>query len=116
MAWRCAELIGPQIVGPFATVALQTFSRLQDHREDLRKAYGSMLQQCALVSVPALVGYAVAGPWLVPALFGPQWQDAGMIAPMLLPLALPFTLSGFMLALLPQKVAFGGSGISPCST
>ena len=38
---------------------------------------------------PALVGYAVAGPWLVPALFGPQWRDAGMIAPMLLPLACP---------------------------
>ena len=103
VAWRCAELIGPQIVGPFGTVALQTFSRLQDHREDLRKAYVSMLQQCALVSVPALVGYAVAGPWLVPALFGPQWRDAGMIAPMLLPLALPFTLSGFMLALLAAK-------------
>jgi O-antigen/teichoic acid export membrane protein len=100
VAWRCAELIGPQIVGPFATVALQTFSRLQDHREQLKTAYLSMLQQCALVSVPALVGYAVAGPWLVPALFGPQWQDAGMIAPMLLPLALPFTIYGFVLALL----------------
>jgi O-antigen/teichoic acid export membrane protein len=100
VAWRCAELIGPQIVGPFATVALQTFSRLEDHREQLRTAYRSMLQQCALVSVPALVGYAVAGPWLVPALFGPQWQDAGAVAPMLLPLAIPFTINGFVLALL----------------
>jgi len=103
VAWRCAELIGPQIVGPFATVALQTFSRLQDHREQLKTAYLSMLQQCALVSVPALVGYAIAGPWLVPALFGPQWRDAGMIAPMLLPLALPFTINGFVLALLAAK-------------
>ena len=100
IAWRCAELIGPQIVGPFATVALQTFSRLRMQQEELRSAYVSMLQQCALVSVPALVGYAVAGPWLVPALFGPQWRDAGTIAPMLLPLAVPFTLNGFVLALL----------------
>lgn len=100
VAWRCAELIGPQIVGPFATVALQTFSRLREHGGQLRDAYSSMLQQCALVSVPALVGYAVAGPWLVPALFGPQWHDAGMISPMLLPLALPFTINGFVLALL----------------
>lgn len=103
VAWRCAELIGPQIVGPFGTVALQTFSRLQDQREHLRDAYVSMLQQCAIVSVPALVGYAIAGPWIVPAVFGPQWHDAGMIAPMLLPLALPFTISGFMLALLAAK-------------
>ena len=100
IAWRCAELIGPQIVGPFATVGLQTFSRLRGHSEQLRMAYVSMLQQCALVSVPALVGYAVSGPWLVPALFGPQWHDSGMIAPMLLPLALPFTINGFVLALL----------------
>ena len=103
VAWRCAELIGPQIVGPFATVALQTFSRLQDHREQLKTAYLSMLQQCALVSVPALVGYAVAGPWLVPALFGPQWHDAGMIAPMLVPLALPFVINPFVLALLAAR-------------
>jgi O-antigen/teichoic acid export membrane protein len=100
VAWRCAELIGPQIVGPFATVALQTFSRLQEHRAQLRTAYVAMVQQCALVSVPALVGYAITGPWLVPALFGPQWRDAGAIAPMLLPLALPFTINGFVLALL----------------
>jgi O-antigen/teichoic acid export membrane protein len=103
VAWRCAELIGPQIVGPFATVALQTFSRLDEQAEQLRKAYVTMLQQCALVSVPALVGYAVAGPWLVPALFGPQWHDAGMIAPMLLPLALPFTVNGMVLALLAAR-------------
>jgi O-antigen/teichoic acid export membrane protein len=103
VAWRCAELIGPQIVGPFATVALQTFSRLQDHREQLRTAYVAMVQQCAIISVPALVGYAIAGPWLVPALFGPQWSDAGAIAPMLLPLALPFTINGFVLALLASK-------------
>lgn len=103
VAWRCAELIGPQVVGPFATVALQTFSRLQDEHRALRNAYVQMLQQCALVSVPALVGYAVAGPWLVPALFGPQWQDAGAIAPMLLPLALPFTINPFVLALLAAK-------------
>jgi O-antigen/teichoic acid export membrane protein len=100
VGWRCAELIGPQVVGPFAAVALQTFSRLHERAEQLRAAYVTMLQQCALVSVPALVGYAVAGPWLVPALFGPQWVDAGTIAPMLLPLALPFTINGFVLALL----------------
>jgi len=53
--------------------------------------------------VPALVGYAVAGPWLVPALFGPQWHDAGTIAPMLLPLALPFVINPFVLALLAAR-------------
>jgi O-antigen/teichoic acid export membrane protein len=99
VAWRCGELIGPQVVGPFATVALQTFSQLRDRRGQLRTAYISMLQHCALASIPALVGYAVAGPWIVPALFGPQWTDAGRIAPMFLPLALPFTITPFALSL-----------------
>ena len=39
----------------------------------------------------------------MPALFGPQWRDAGMIAPMLLPLALPFAINGFVLALLAAR-------------
>jgi O-antigen/teichoic acid export membrane protein len=100
VAWRCAELIGPQVVGPFATVALQTFSRLEHERRQLKSAYISILQQAALVSFPALVGYAAAGPWIVPALFGPQWHDAGTVAPMLLPLALPFAITPLVLALL----------------
>ena len=103
VAWRCAELIGPQVVGPFATVALQTFSKSQNELEALKHAYTQMLQQCALISIPALIGYSIAGPWLVPALFGPQWQDAGAVAPMLLPLALPFTINQFVLALLAAK-------------
>lgn len=107
IAWRCAELIGPQIVGPFATVALQTFSRLQGHGAELKATYVALLRQCASVSVPALVGYAVAGPWLVPALFGPQWQEAGAIAPMLLPLALPFATSGFVVAFLAAQGNIG---------
>jgi O-antigen/teichoic acid export membrane protein len=100
VAWRCAELIGPQVVGPFAAVALQTFSRVCDQQAQARSAYLYMLQRCALISIPALVGYAAAGPWIVPALFGPQWRDAGMVAPMLLPLALPFTITPFVLSIL----------------
>lgn len=103
VAWRCGELIGPQVVGPFSTVALQTFSRLQDHHVQLKTAYTSMLQQCALLSIPALVGYSVAGPWIVPALFGEKWADAGTIAPMLLPLALPFTITPFVLSVLASE-------------
>lgn len=100
VAWRSAELIGPQIVSTFSTVALQTFSRLQDHRAELRSAYTTLLRQCALLSIPALVGYGIAGPWLVPALFGAQWRESGWIALALMPLAIPFTLNYFVLSLL----------------
>jgi O-antigen/teichoic acid export membrane protein len=100
VAWRSTELIGPGLVSTFSNVALQTFSRLQENRSELRTAYTTLLRQCALLSIPALVGYGVAGPWLVPAVFGPQWRESGWIAPALMPLAIPFTLNFFVLSLL----------------
>lgn len=100
VAWRSAELFGPQLVSTFSIVSLQTFSRLQDDGPALRTAYRSLLRNCALLTVPALVGYGVSGPWLVPALFGPQWRDAGMIALPLSLLAIPFTMTYFFQSIL----------------
>lgn len=100
VAWRSAEMFGPQLVSTFSIVALQTFSRLQDNAPELRLAYRSMLRNCALVTVPTLVGYGVAGPWLVPALFGEQWQEAGWIALTLTPLAIPFAMTYFFQSVL----------------
>lgn len=100
VAWRPVEMLGPGIVSTFANVALQTFSRLQDNRPELRAAYTTLLRQCALLAIPALVGFGAAGPWLVPAVFGPNWHDSGRIAPALVPLAIPFTVNLFVIALL----------------
>jgi O-antigen/teichoic acid export membrane protein len=100
VAWRSAELLGPQLVSTFSIVSLQTFSRLQDNKPALRTAYRSLLRYCALLTVPALVGYAASGPWLVPALFGPQWHSAGMIAVPLGLLAVPFAVTYFFQSLL----------------
>lgn len=100
VAWRSAEMFGPQLVSTFSIVALQTFSRLQDNAAELRVAYRSMLRNCALLTIPALVGYGAAGAWLVPALFGEQWQEAGWIALTLIPLAIPFAMTYFFQSLL----------------
>lgn len=100
VAWRCTELLGPSIISPFSTVALQTFSRLQDHREEVASAYLALLRKCAIITVPALVGYGIAGPWLVPSLFGAKWADAGWISPALMLLTLPLLISSFVTTLL----------------
>ena len=100
VAWRSAELLGPQLVSTFSIVALQTFSRLQDNLPELRTAYRTLLRNCSLLTVPALVGYGVSGPWLVPALFGAQWHDAGLIALPLSLLAIPFTMTYFFQSIL----------------
>lgn len=95
VAWRSAELLGPQMVAVFSNVGLQTFSRLQEDRAALRLAYRSVLRSCALLTIPALAGYGVAGPWLVPAIFGAKWVEAGQLAPVLAFLAIPFAVSYF---------------------
>ena len=100
VAWRCTELLGPSIVSPFSTVALQTFSRLQDHPEECASAYLGLMRKCSMAVVPALVGYGIAGPWLVPALFGAKWADSGWIAPALMLLTIPLLVSSFVTTLL----------------
>jgi O-antigen/teichoic acid export membrane protein len=100
VAWRGTELLGPAAVSPFSTVALQTFARLQDHPESISSAYSDLMRKCSLLSVPALVGYGITGPWLLPSLFGAKWADAGWIAPALMLLAVPIIVSGFVTALL----------------
>jgi O-antigen/teichoic acid export membrane protein len=100
VAWRSAELLGPQLVSTFSIVSLQTFSRLQDDKVELRRAYLSLLRNCALLTVPALVGYASAAPWLVPAIFGHQWYEAGRVAVPLGLLAIPFATTYFCQAAL----------------
>ena len=100
VAWRSAELLGPQLVSVFSIVSVQTFSRLQDHPAGLRTAYCTLLRNCSLLCVPALIGYGVSGPWLVPAIFGPQWQQAGQLALVLAFLAVPFQITYFFQSLM----------------
>jgi O-antigen/teichoic acid export membrane protein len=103
VAWRPAEMLGPSLATSYATVALQTFSRLQDSDSQLRSAYIVMLRQCALLCVPALVGYAVAGRWLVPAIFGEKWIVAGQITPALIFLAIPTIVGPVVASLLTAR-------------
>lgn len=95
VAWRSAELLGPQLISVFSLVSLQTLSRLQDDREGLKAAYCELLRNCGLLTIPALAGYGAVGPWLVPVVFGQQWDDAGRLAPILAFLALPFAITYF---------------------
>lgn len=102
VAWRPVEVFTSAAVSPFAIVALQIFSRLRDSHEELRSAYSEMLRRSALLAVPVLAGYGILGPWLVPILFGEQWQDAGRIAPALMALSVPITLGALVRVALPS--------------
>lgn len=95
VAWRSTEIFANAAIQPFSAVGLQTYSRLQSNPEGLRQAYSSMLGLCSALSFPALVGFGVVAPDLVPMVFGDKWADAGQLGQIFALMAVPFTLNFF---------------------
>ena len=71
-AWRTVELISQGVIMPFTQVALPTLGRLQDDLPAFRKAYLRITAVCSAVAVPAIVGFAVVAPDVIPLVFGPS--------------------------------------------
>nr|WP_298685041.1 lipopolysaccharide biosynthesis protein [uncultured Dongia sp.] len=94
-AWRMTELITNGAIQPFAQVAVQTFSRLQDNAPDLAKAYRGMVFASSMMSFPALVGFGVVAREAVPLVYGEQWRDAGILAQIFALMVVPFSLNYF---------------------
>jgi O-antigen/teichoic acid export membrane protein len=105
-AWRTVDLIGQGVITPFAQVSLPTLGRLQDDLPAFRKAYLRITAVCAVVAFPAVVGFAVLAPDIIPLIFGRQWVASGPVAQVLGLMALPFTLNRFAA---PALATLGGS-------
>ncbi|HEX6669682.1 MAG TPA: oligosaccharide flippase family protein, partial [Gemmatimonadales bacterium] len=94
-AWRTVDLIAQGVIMPFTQVALPTLGRLQDDLPAFRKAYLRITAVCSAVALPAIVGFAVLAPDVIPLVFGPQWTPAAPVAQVLGLMAVPFTLNRF---------------------
>lgn len=94
-AWRTVDIISSGAIRPFATVSMQTLSRVKDDREELARAYQWMLSKASALSFPALVGFGILAPSAVPIVFGAKWAQAGDLAQVFAVMALPFTLNQF---------------------
>jgi len=57
-------------------VAFPSFSKLQKDDAKLRNAYLKMTHYLSILIFPALVGLAITAPWLIPTVFGEEWQPA----------------------------------------
>ncbi len=95
VAWRSTEMFANAAIQPFSAVGLQIYSRLQDNPVAMKQAYKAMLGICAALSFPALVGFGVIAPDLVPLIFGTKWQAAGDLAQVFAFMAIPYTLNFF---------------------
>jgi O-antigen/teichoic acid export membrane protein len=99
-AARTSELVASGTISPFTTVALQTLSRLQSDTKEMTKAFRWMVSRSAMLTIPALVGFGVLAPDLVPAVYGEKWQDAGLLAQAFACLGITYSLSSFASPLL----------------
>jgi O-antigen/teichoic acid export membrane protein len=76
VAYRILTLITELFTRTISTVALPTFSRMQDDRERLLRGFYSATRLASLIAFPAFVGIAVLAPEIVVVVFGPKWEQA----------------------------------------
>lgn len=73
IAYRVLTLMTQLLTNTSNQVALPTFSRLQDDREQFRKAFYLATRLTSAIAFPTFLGMAVLAPQLVLLLFGTQW-------------------------------------------
>jgi O-antigen/teichoic acid export membrane protein len=103
-ARRTNELIMSATISPFTVVALQTLSRLQGDSAELAKAYRWMVSKSAMLTCPALIGFGVLAPEAVPAIFGAQWAESGVLVQIFTFMVVPYAISSFTS---PMLIALG---------
>jgi O-antigen/teichoic acid export membrane protein len=76
IATRMLSAVEDLSISLLDVVAYPVFVRIQGDRTRLTRAYEVALSTCQSVLVPILAVVAVTAPYLVPAVFGPQWIPA----------------------------------------
>jgi hypothetical protein len=76
LASRVTTLLYDAITGPFQSVALPAFSRLQSEPSKLERAVRQFCEISSFVALPAFAGIAAVAPELVRLIFGPKWVSA----------------------------------------
>jgi len=73
VAYRLLTIMTETLSTTIDLVAYPTFSKLQDDRQRLRRAYASAVRTSAAVAAPAFLGAALLAPELIEVLFGDKW-------------------------------------------
>lgn len=76
---RVFDMMYQAAIAPLAAVALPTLSRLQGDNQAFRNAFSRMTALSALITCPAMLGFAAVGGDAIPLLFGPQWAEAASV-------------------------------------
>lgn len=76
IAWRISDFMLQFAIQPITNVALSSFSRLQNDRKRLQRAYIRMVQVTSLIAIPVFFGMGAIANNLIPLVFGTQWSPS----------------------------------------
>jgi lipopolysaccharide exporter len=76
VAAEIASMPGTELVAPINRAILPTYVKLANDPKALGREYLSVMSGIALLAVPAVAGIALAAPFVVLLVLGPQWKDA----------------------------------------
>jgi len=76
MAYRIPELVITMIIWVVGSVAFPAYSKLQDDRPALQKAFLITLRYLSLLTIPAGMGLAVLGTIIIYTLYGEKWAPS----------------------------------------
>ena len=71
--YRLTNIIEDLISSSTSTVALSSFSRIQNDKERTKRNFYMVTQLTLLFTIPAFTGMAVIAPELIPYVFGEKW-------------------------------------------
>lgn len=71
-----ANMPGTELVAPINRAILPAYVKLAHDQQALGREYLSVMSGIALIAVPAVAGVALAAPFIVLLLLGPQWTEA----------------------------------------
>jgi PST family polysaccharide transporter len=95
VAIRIFHAISKILTGVMNAVAFPVFSRLQDDRERMRRAFYEATQLTSLVTLPAFLGLAAIAPDAIPFAFGEQWGPSVPVMRVLAAVGILQTLTQF---------------------
>lgn len=100
LAERVVNTLLDTTTTPLQLAAFSQFSRLQDHRAELRQSALQCLRLGATLTIPSLAGLALVSTPLMAAM-GPQWAPAAGVLQILCALGMVLTFTRFTETLLP---------------
>ncbi|MGQ0850076.1 MAG: lipopolysaccharide biosynthesis protein [Actinomycetota bacterium] len=76
VAYRLLRIMINVTTNVIGAVAFPVFSRIQEQREKVQRAYYKSIGLTSFLAFPAFVGVMVTAPQLVPLIFGAKWIEA----------------------------------------